>query len=112
MTKTECKHPRLAGGATLAYDYCPDCCMSVARQPTRPRPVVTCLDCKVLPPFSVALCPVHAAAPEMLAALRECVLALRDGADGQTYHFWNKGGQGYEAYANARALLARVEGKE
>lgn len=34
---------------------------------------VTCLDCTVLPPFSIVLCPLHAAAPELLAALEKIV---------------------------------------
>jgi hypothetical protein len=31
----------------------------------------TCLDCQVLPPWSVLLCPLHAAAGELLSALRD-----------------------------------------
>jgi hypothetical protein len=35
----------------------------------------TCLDCKVLPPFSIALCPLHAAAEDM-AQLLEALVPL------------------------------------
>jgi hypothetical protein len=38
----------------------------------------TCLDCEVLPPFSVRLCPLHAAAPAMLRALRDVVETLTE----------------------------------
>lgn len=39
--------------------------------------VVTCLDCKVLPPFSIELCALHAAAERMRTALE--IIATIDG---------------------------------
>lgn len=33
----------------------------------------TCLDCQVLPPFSLVLCPLHAAAEAMQAILTELI---------------------------------------
>lgn len=35
--------------------------------------MATCLDCKVLPPESIVLCPLHAAAEDLLAALQAVV---------------------------------------
>jgi hypothetical protein len=76
---------------------------------------VTCLDCKVLPPFSIVLCPLHAAALELLKALERVTAALEN-AD-SCYH---EAIDNIREYARpewerevkkARAAIAKAEGE-
>lgn len=66
---------------------------------TTTTPVTTCLDCTVLPPFSVALCHLHRAAPAM-RAFTECVEAW---ASIPASTDWA------EVRRQARALLAQID---
>jgi len=46
---------------------------------------------------------------ELLAALRDCLTALRDVADtAGDVEYWNAGGFGYETAKQARATIAKV----
>ena len=58
----------------------------------------TRLDCKVLPPFVIVFCPMHATARAMLGLVQE--IAHARSADRDRYKQWT---------AEARALLARIE---
>jgi hypothetical protein len=62
-------------------------------QPIAPGTPTTCLDCQVLPPFSVRLCSFHAAAEELLAALAD-VMTWAEGENAE--------------FNRARALLERL----
>ena len=42
---------------------------------------MTCLDCKVLPPESIVLCPLHAAAEGLLSALYTALPFVEDAED-------------------------------
>jgi hypothetical protein len=60
----------------------------------------TCLDCTVLPPFSITLCPLHAAAHELRGALANLVDAVEAGY-----------GKDDVTMRTARQLLVRLEGE-
>jgi len=52
-----------------------------------------------------------AAAPELLAALRQAYTALEKSVHFETsLPFWRKGGDGYAAAMDARAAIAKAEG--
>ncbi len=54
-----------------------------------------------------------AAAPDMSEALELAVAVLGDmSRDESDCDFWNKGGDGYDAYESAKQALAKAEGKD
>lgn len=82
--------------------------------------VTTCLDCKVLPPFSIALCPLHQAAERMrsiierIAAAGTLTVETVDGAYcaycEQDMDADDNGHLDTCAVLEARAILRDVEG--
>ena len=58
----------------------------------------TCLDCKVLPPFVIIFCPLHANAHAMLGLIQDIAFAQRVNRD--RYKQWT---------AEARTLLDKIQ---
>lgn len=65
----------------------------------------TCLDCQVLPPFSIVLCPLHAAAPAMLAALEG---AAKWFSEPESPRRWE---MAVHLLDSARAAIAKAKGE-